>query len=39
VKIQSKFFGEIEIEENKIITLVDGMLGFEKLKKFILSWP
>ncbi|HOT77234.1 MAG TPA: flagellar assembly protein FliW [Candidatus Wallbacteria bacterium] len=36
MKIQSKFFGEIEIEENKIITLVDGMLGFEKLKKYIL---
>lgn len=36
MKIQSKFFGEIDIDENKIITLVDGMLGFEKLKKYIL---
>lgn len=36
MKIQSKFFGEIEIEDNKIITLVDGMLGFEKLTKYIL---
>jgi len=36
VKIQSKFFGEIEIEENKIITLIDGMLGFDKLTKYIL---
>lgn len=36
MKIQSKFFGEIEIEENKIITLIDGMLGFDKLTKYIL---
>ncbi len=36
MKIQSKFFGEIEIEEGKIITLIDGMLGFEKIKKYVL---
>jgi len=36
LKIQAKFFGEIEIDENKIITLYDGMLGFEKLTKYIL---
>lgn len=36
MKVQTKFFGEIEVNEEKIITLSEGMLGFEKNKKFVL---
>ncbi|ADL08334.1 flagellar assembly protein FliW [Thermosediminibacter oceani] len=36
LKIKTKYFGQIEIDENKIITFVSGIVGFESLKKFIL---
>lgn len=35
-KVQSKFFGEIVVEDDKVITLVESIIGFEKLKKFVL---
>lgn len=35
MKIKTKFFGEIEIEENKIVNFKEGIPGFEKLKKFV----
>ncbi|NLC62814.1 MAG: flagellar assembly protein FliW [Thermoanaerobacterales bacterium] len=34
--IQSKRFGEIEIEQEKIISFLNGIMGFEILKKYIL---
>lgn len=34
VKIRTKPFGEIEIEEKQIINFPDGILGFEFVKKF-----
>ncbi|MDN5331223.1 MAG: flagellar assembly factor FliW [Tepidanaerobacteraceae bacterium] len=36
MKIKTKFFGEIEVVEEKIINFPNGIIGFEDLKKFIL---
>lgn len=34
--IKTKHFGEIELDENKIIYFENGILGFEELKKYTL---
>lgn len=36
MKANTRVFGEIDIEENKIITMEKGMIGFPELKKFAL---
>lgn len=36
MKIKTKYFGEIEIEEENIIDFFQGIPGFEELKKFVL---
>ena len=36
MKIQTKVFGEIEISEDKVITFVNGIVGFPELKRFVL---
>lgn len=36
MKINTKFFGEIEISEEKIITFDKGIIGFPALKRFAL---
>ncbi|EOD00371.1 flagellar assembly protein FliW [Caldisalinibacter kiritimatiensis] len=36
MKLNTKHFGEIEIDENRIITFPDGLLAFENNKKFII---
>lgn len=36
MKINTKVFGEIEIEESKIITFENGIIGFPELKSFAL---
>lgn len=36
MKIQTNFFGEIEIAEEKIITFDKGIIGFPELKRFAL---
>lgn len=36
MKIQTKFFGEIDIDGHKILNFKHGIPGFEGLKKFIL---
>lgn len=36
MKIQTKAFGEIEISEDKVITFVNGIVGFPELKRFVL---
>lgn len=33
--IKTRFFGEIEIDENKVLTFNEGIPGFENLKKFL----
>ena len=34
MKIQTKWFGEIDTTEDKIITFEKGIIGFEDFKKF-----
>ena len=36
MKLATRIFGEVEIEENKIITFPNGIIGFPDLKKFTL---
>lgn len=36
MKANTRVFGEIDIEEDKIITMEKGMIGFPELKKFAL---
>ena len=37
MKIQTKWFGEIDTTEDKIITFEKGIIGFEDFKKLIYS--
>lgn len=34
MRVQTKFFGEVDIEEDKIIEFPNGIIGFENFKKF-----
>lgn len=34
--VNTKIFGEIEVDESKVITFEDGILGFPQLKRFML---
>ena len=36
MKINTNYHGEIELNEEDILTLVNGMLGFEGIEKFVL---
>jgi flagellar assembly factor FliW len=36
MKIQSRPFGEVEIDENRILTIQGGMFGFEGYDRFVL---
>ena len=36
MKAATRLFGEIEIDESKIITFEDGIIGFPDMKKFTL---
>lgn len=36
MQIQTKFLGEVEIQEEDIITLTKGLLGLEEYKKYVL---
>lgn len=36
MQIQTKFLGEVEIEEKDIITFVDGIPGLEEYKKYVI---
>ncbi len=38
MKINTKVFGEIDIEEDKIINFVNGIIGFPDLKRFTLIY-
>lgn len=38
MKANTRLFGEIDIEEEKIITLENGMIGFPELQKFTLIY-
>ena len=36
--IKTRYFGEIDVDEQKIITFDDGLIGFEYLKRFTLIY-
>lgn len=36
--IQTKYFGEIDLTEDKIITLERGLFGFEEFKKYTILY-
>lgn len=36
MKIDSKPYGEIEIDEDKIVTIEDGLFGFEEREKYVI---
>lgn len=38
MKVQTKWFGEIEIEEEKIITFDKGIIGFEDCKQYTIVY-
>ncbi len=38
MKINTRVFGEVDIEEEKIITFENGIIGFPELKKFTLLY-
>lgn len=38
MKINSRIFGEIEIDEEKIITIPNGILGFEEYKQYAIAY-
>ena len=37
MKLNTSRFGEIEVNEEEIITFSDGLFGFEDIKKYISS--
>jgi flagellar assembly factor FliW len=44
VKIETKQFGSMEIEDGRIVTMPDGMPGFSEMKRFVIIekeeiWP
>ena len=36
--IKTRYFGEIDVDDEKIITFEDGLIGFENLKQFTLIY-
>ena len=36
MKINTKFFGEIDISDDKVITFPNGIIGFPEMKRFVL---
>ena len=38
MKVETRVFGTIEVEEDKIITLKKGMIGFPNLNRFVLNF-
>ncbi len=38
MKVSSRIFGEIEIEDDKILTFESGLIGFEEYKKFAIVY-
>jgi flagellar assembly factor FliW len=38
VKVETKWFGTVEIDDSKIITFEKGLMGFEDYKKFVIVY-
>ena len=39
MKIKTRDFGEIEIDESTIINVPEGIIGFESVKRYTLIYP
>lgn len=35
MNIKTRYFGDVEVDENKVITFDDGLIGFNDLKKYL----
>lgn len=38
MRVQTKFFGEVELDDNKILDFPNGIIGFEDFKKFAIIY-
>ncbi len=38
MRVKTKYFGEVELDENKVITFDKGLLGFESLKQYTILY-
>lgn len=38
MRVQTKFFGEVELDDNKVIEFQNGIIGFEDFKKFAIIY-
>lgn len=38
MKVQTKFFGEVELDDSKILEFPHGIIGFEKFKRFAIIY-
>lgn len=38
MRVQTKFFGEVELDDNKVIEFPNGIIGFEGFKKFAIIY-
>ncbi len=38
MRVQTKFFGEVELDDNKVIEFPNGIIGFEGFKKFAILY-
>lgn len=38
MRVQTKFFGEVELDDNKVIEFPNGIIGFENFKKFAILY-
>lgn len=36
--VKTKFFGEVELDDNKVLTFPNGIIGFEAFKKFAILY-
>lgn len=36
--VQTKHFGEVDLDENKVITFADGLIGFEDCKRYTILY-
>ena len=38
MRVQTKFFGEVELDDNKVLEFPNGIIGFEDFKKFAIIY-
>ena len=38
MRIKSRIFGEVEIDDEKIITIPNGIMGFDEFKRYAIAY-